>query len=217
MNKYRDKTDEELIKQLCEGSGSRADTKNSDIEEYLLEKYKPLVRRIAKNDSFRISGGDHDDLIQEGMIGLMKAVKTYDPNRGASFFTFAALCIRGQMINAVEASNRDKNAALNSYLSLYGSVGGAENEEDRRLIDSISELVTRSAEDTAIDIDTAKELDMRIRGELSELEVQVYEMYLSGMSYTEIADILGREAKSIDNAIQRVKNKVQAIIRVQAE
>ncbi len=217
MNKFRDKTDEELIKQLCEGSGSRADTKNSDIEEYLLEKYKPLVRRIAKNDSFRISGGDHDDLIQEGMIGLMKAVKTYDPNRGASFFTFAALCIRGQMINAVEASNRDKNAALNSYLSLYGSVGGAENEEDRRLIDSISELVTRSAEDTAIDIDTAKELDMRIRGELSELEVQVYEMYLSGMSYTEIADILGREAKSIDNAIQRVKNKVQAIIRVQAE
>ncbi len=203
MNDFENRTDEELITSLYE--------KNADIEEYLLEKYKPLVRKIAKTDAFKISGGDHEDLLQEGMIGLMKAVKNYDPRKGASFFTFAALCIRGQMINAVEASNRDKNIALNSYISLYEntSEGG-----DSKLMDSVDELMTRSVEDVVIDIATARELDRRIHMELSDFEVRVYEMHMDGMEYTEIAKQLGKEKKSIDNAIQRIKKKVREILKL---
>ncbi|MBQ7261986.1 MAG: sigma-70 family RNA polymerase sigma factor [Lachnospiraceae bacterium] len=203
MNDFENRTDEELITSLYE--------KNADIEEYLLEKYKPLVRKIAKTDAFKISGGDHEDLLQEGMIGLMKAVKNYDPRKGASFFTFAALCIRGQMINAVEASNRDKNIALNSYISLYESTGEG---GDTKLMDSVDELMTRSVEDVVIDIATARELDRRIHMELSDFEVRVYEMHMAGMEYSEIAKQLGKEKKSIDNAIQRIKKKVREILKL---
>ncbi|HAV01308.1 MAG TPA: RNA polymerase subunit sigma-70 [Lachnospiraceae bacterium] len=203
MNDFENRTDEELITSLYE--------KNADIEEYLLEKYKPLVRKIAKTDAFKISGGDHEDLLQEGMIGLMKAVKNYDPRKGASFFTFAALCIRGQMINAVEASNRDKNIALNSYISLYESTGEG---GDAKLMDSVDELMTRSVEDVVIDIATARELDRRIHMELSDFEVRVYEMHMAGMEYSEIAKQLGKEKKSIDNAIQRIKKKVREILKL---
>ena len=201
MKEFEKKTDEELILSLYE--------KNTDIEEYLLEKYKPLVRKIAKTDAFKISGGDHDDILQEGMIGLMKAIKSFDPRKGASFFTFAALCIRGQMINAVEASNRDKNAALNSYVPLYEE--GEGETRDGRPLTPIDGLSTRSVEDVVIDIDTVRELNRKIHEELSDFEVRVYEMYLSGMNYSEIADILGKDKKSIDNAIQRIKNKVRSM------
>ncbi len=203
MNDFENRTDEELITGIYE--------KKADIEEYLLEKYKPLVRKIAKTDAFKISGGDHEDLLQEGMIGLMKAIKNYDPRKGASFFTFAALCIRGQMINAVEASNRDKNIALNSYISLYEST----NEDgEAKLMDSVDELMTRSVEDVVIDIATARELDRRIHMELSDFEVRVYEMRMTGMEYTEIAAQLGKDKKSIDNAIQRIKKKVREILKL---
>ncbi len=221
------RADEELIASLRDNkedkypdrSGEKAfvepygnDQDNADIEEFLLEKYKPLVRRIARTDSLRISGGDYDDLLQEGMIGLMKAVKSFDPDRGASFFTFAALCIRRQMISAVEASNRDKNAALNSYVSLYDVSLEMDDEDGRRLIDSLKELSTRSVEEIIVDIDAAKELNRKIHKTLSPFEEQVYEMYISGMSYTEISEVLEKDQKSIDNAIQRIKSKIRKVI-----
>ena len=202
MDGFENTTDEELLLGLKDHK--------SHIEEYLLEKYKPLVRKIARTDSLQISGGDHDDLLQEGMIGLMKAIKNYDASREASFFTFAALCIRRQMISAVQASNRDKNAALNSYISLY-SDPEEKGEEEKRLIESLNEIATQSAEDVVIDLATAKELDVRIHSELSDLEKQIYERYLSGMDYSEIAQILGKEKKAVDNAIQRIKKKAHGI------
>ena len=195
MDGFENTTDEELLLGLKDHK--------SHIEEYLLEKYKPLVRKIARTDSLQISGGDHDDLLQE-------AIKNYDASREASFFTFAALCIRRQMISAVQASNRDKNAALNSYISLY-SDPEEKGEEEKRLIESLNEIATQSAEDVVIDLATAKELDVRIHSELSDLEKQIYEMYLSGMDYSEIAQILGKEKKAVDNAIQRIKKKAHGI------
>ncbi|MCR4656040.1 MAG: sigma-70 family RNA polymerase sigma factor [Lachnospiraceae bacterium] len=226
-DKYADMADEELIAGLRDDNKDGHADKNgvkapeepvgktqdsADIEEFLLEKYKPLVRRIARTDSLKISGGDYDDLLQEGMIGLMKAVKSFDPEKGASFFTFAALCIRRQMISAVEASNRDKNAALNSYISLYDVPPDMDDEEGRRLIDSLKELSTRSVEEIIIDIDAARELNRKIHDSLSPFEARVYEMYTSGMSYTEIAEVIGKEQKSVDNAIQRIKSKIRKVI-----
>ena len=202
MNGFENAADEELILRLRD--------QKSNIEEYLLEKYKPLVRKIAKTDALQISGGDHDDLLQEGMIGLMKAIKSYDASRNASFFTFATLCIRRQMISAVKASNRDKNAALNSYISLSGDPEDPGFEETR-LIESLNEFTSPSAEDVVMDQATAKELDARIRDQLSDFESQIYEMYLYGVDPSAIAQILGRDKKAVDNAIQRIKKKGQII------
>ncbi|MBQ7564363.1 MAG: sigma-70 family RNA polymerase sigma factor [Lachnospiraceae bacterium] len=204
MSGFEALTDEELIHSLND--------QKSNIEEYLLEKYKPLVRKIAKTEALQISGGDHDDLLQEGMIGLMKAIKSYDTAKQASFYTFASLCIKRQMISAVQASNRDKNAALNSYVSLSGTMED-ERAEERGLTESLNEIATQSTEDVVIDEATAKELDFRVKEVLSDLEKQIYELYLSGMDYGEISQMLGKEKKSIDNAIQRIKKKVREILR----
>ena len=194
-------SDEELIQTLRDGDGK--------IIDYIIEKYKELVRKKA--GSMFILGADKEDLIQEGMIGLYKAVRDYDAGRDASFSTFADLCVSRQMYKAVEAQNRKKHAPLNSYISIY------EDETDKGEQGSgIPEMLLAEAgmspEDAFIDREQARHLEKKIYESLSDLERQVLNLRLTGIEYTDIAKILGRDAKSTDNALSRIKIKVRKIL-----
>ena len=194
MDFYGDFTDEQLIERLRSGE--------TQIMEYILDKYKPLVRKKA-NEMYLI-GGETDDLIQEGMIGLFKAIRDYDAGREASFFHFAELCISRQLYNAVEASNRKKHAPLNSYVSFYA---GSE-EEGQSLLDSLSSGEIGNPEDMIISQENAKQFWKQLRERLSGMEQQVLDEYLSGLNYKQIAQRMGKSPKAIDNALQRIKGKI---------
>lgn len=200
---YAELTDGELIVRLRDGE--------QDITDYIMDKYKNLVRSKAK--SMYILGADSEDLIQEGMIGLFKAVRDYDTGRDASFFTFAELCIARQMYTAVEASRRKKHTPLNSYISIYGS-GRAESAEteEPELINALASVHEKNPEEVLIDRENLEVLEKVIDKELSGFEKQVLDLYLTGMKYTEIARVLGRDEKSTDNALQRMKNKLRRVL-----
>ena len=196
-------SDEELIIALRDG-----DAKAIDI---IIEKYKDLVRKKA--GSMFILGADKEDLIQEGMIGLFKAVRDYDAGRDASFATFADLCVSRQMYKAVEVGNRKKNAPLNSYISIY------ENDEDQggsgdgiSILERILTETGKSPEEVVIDREQTENLEQKIYDSLSDFERKVLNLRLTGLEYTDIARILGRDAKSTDNALSRIKIKVRKII-----
>lgn len=198
---YEHVTDEELLLSLREG-----DTR---VTEYLMEKYKNLVKHKAK--SMYILGADREDLIQEGMIGLFKALRDYDSGRDASFATFADLCVSRQMYTAVQASRRKKHAPLNTYIPLYGGErreDGGENE----LINSLVSRMEQNPEEMLIDRENAEHLLAQIEKELSQFEKQVLDLYLTGMSYSQIARVLGRDEKSTDNALSRIKSKVRRLL-----
>ena len=194
MDFYGDFTDEQLIERLRSGE--------TQIMEYILDKYKPLVRKKA--NAMYLIGGETDDLIQEGMIGLFKAIRDYDARREASFFHFAELCISRQLYNAVEASNRKKHAPLNSYVSFYA---GSE-EEGQSLLDSLSSGEIGNPEDMIISQENAKQFWKQLRERLSGMEQQVLDEYLSGLNYKQIAQRMGKSPKAIDNALQRIKGKI---------
>ncbi len=201
---YAQCSDEELILRLRDGE--------ENITDYIMDKYKNLVKSKAK--SMYILGADSDDLIQEGMIGLFKAVRDYDSGRDASFFTFADLCISRQMYTAVQASGRQKHAPLNSYISLYGHVAsGSEQGEEAQLLNLLSSKAELSPEEMMIDKENVKSLEQTIERELSTFEKQVLDLYLTGMSYVQIAKVLGRDGKSADNALQRIKGKLKRAIK----
>ncbi len=207
MNENYEKcSDEELIVRLRDGE--------SAITDYIMDKYKNLVRSKAR--SMYILGADREDLIQEGMIGLFKAVQDYDTGRDASFFTFADLCISRQMYTAVQAAGRQKHAPLNTYISLYA--GGAEDsgvmtrDEDGGLINSVISKSERSPEEVLIDKENVELLEKAIDKELSSFEKQVLDLYLTGMKYSQIAKVLGRDDKSTDNALQRIKSKLKRVV-----
>ena len=197
---YRHCSDGELIDRLRRGEES--------IMDYICEKYKNLVRSKAK--SMFILGADNEDLIQEGMIGLFKAVRDFDAGRDASFYTFAELCISRQMYTAVQASKRQKHRPLNTYVSLDSS---NTNNDDGRENLLLSELMTdrteQSPEELFLDKERVADLERTIEEELSDFERQVLDLYLTGMSYTEIAKVLGRDEKATDNALQRLKSKIK--------
>lgn len=195
-------SDEELILRLRDGEAA--------ITDYIMEKYKNLVRSKAK--SMFILGADSDDLIQEGMIGLFKAIRDYDSGRDASFATFADLCVSRQMYTAVQASRRQKHTPLNSYISLYGSNKEAGENEESELINSLVSRVEINPEDLLIDKENVENLVKRIEKELSFFENQVLDLYLTGMSYSQIAKVLGKDEKSTDNALSRIKGKVKRIL-----
>ncbi len=198
---YRQVTDEELIDRLRDG-----DTR---ITDYIMDKYKNLVR--SKAGTMYILGADREDLIQEGMIGLFKAIRDYDSGRDASFYTFADLCISRQMYSAVQAAGRMKHIPLNTYISLYGEgTGGGEDEEG----DVLSALADRGLgpEEQFIDRESVERLEQQIERELSGFEKQVFELYITGMGYSQIAKLLGRDEKSTDNALQRLKGKIRRMI-----
>lgn len=198
---YDNVSDEELIVLLRDGE--------TRITDYIIEKYKDLVRRKTK--SMYILGADHDDLLQEGMIGLFKAIRDYDAGRDASFYTFAELCITRQVYTAVQASNRKKHSFLNTYVSLYEGKD-AKDDEPLELIQALVSNDTRNPEEMVIDRENLEHLENCIEQELSPFEKQVLELYLTGMSYTEIARVLGKTDKATDNAMQRVKAKIKKFI-----
>lgn len=203
--KYEQCSDEELIVRLRDGE--------SAITDYIMEKYKNLVRSKAK--SMYILGADQEDLIQEGMIGLFKAVRDYDTGRDASFFTFADLCVSRQMYTAIQAAGRQKHAPLNTYISLYASAFESDSlvkGEEGELINSVISQSERNPEEVLIDRENVELLERTIDKELSSFEKQVLDLYLTGMKYSQIAKVLGRDDKSTDNALQRIKTKLKKAI-----
>ncbi len=201
---YQHYSDEELMIQLRDG--------DDGIMDFIMNKYKNLVRSKAK--SMYILGADGDDLIQEGMIGLFKAVRDFDSGRDASFFTFADLCISRQIYTAVQASRRQKHIPLNTYISLYATARekSGQSEEDTALVDILELGSGQSPEEMVIDKENVEQLERTIEKELSSFEKQVLDLYLTGMSYTQIAKVLGRDEKSTDNALQRIKTKLRKAI-----
>lgn len=199
---YNQFSDEELIDRLRRGEEA--------ITEYICDKYKNLVRSKAK--SMFILGGDNEDLIQEGMIGLFKAVRDYDCGRDASFYTFADLCISRQMYTAVQASKRKKHRPLNTYVSLYDSGVSVEGREEAELLELLSDRAEQSPEELFIDKERVAYLEAAIERELSSFEKQVLDLYMTGMTYSQIAKVLGRDEKSTDNALQRLKSKIKKML-----
>lgn len=196
-----DETDEELVLKFRSGE--------SLVMDHLMEKYKNLVR--AKAQSMYILGADNEDLIQEGMIGLFKAVRDYDAGRDASFFTFAELCISRQMYTAVTASRRKKHWALNTYISLSGQ-GQQEEGEGENLEKDLSSKNETNPETIFIEKERVEYLEERIEQELSKLEKEILDLYVTGMTTTEIAKVLGRDEKSTDNGLQRLKAKIRKML-----
>lgn len=202
MENYELSTDEELILRLRDGDGK--------VIDYIIEKYKELVRKKA--GSMFILGADKEDLIQEGMIGLYKAVRDYDAGRDASFATFADLCVSRQMYKAVEAQNRKKHAPLNSYVSIYEDETSKDGPGEGGISQMLLAEAGMSPEDVLIDKEQAHDLEKKIYEGLSDFERQVLNLRLTGIEYTDIAKILGRDAKSTDNALSRIKGKVRKIL-----
>lgn len=191
MKQYDGIKDEELISRFKNGE--------SEILDYLMEKYKNMVRKKAR--TMFLIGGENDDLIQEGMIGLFKAVRDYQPDRDVAFQTFSSICVDRQIYNAIQSSNRQKHQPLNSYISLSEQDG--ENEE--HLGDNWGE----NPESIIIDQENLQDLEQEITATLSPMENQVLEYYLAGNGYGEIAQIMGKTPKSIDNALQRIRIKIR--------
>ncbi|CDD45867.1 putative uncharacterized protein [Firmicutes bacterium CAG:534] len=202
---YGNCSDEELILRLRDGEEA--------ITDYIMDKYKNMVRSKAK--SMYILGADREDLIQEGMIGLFKAVRDYDTGRDASFFTFADLCVSRQMYTAIQAAGRQKHMPLNTYVSLYADGADGEDglrEAERGLLESAASRLEQNPEELLIDRENVKRLEEVMEKELSSFEKQVLDLYLTGMKYSQIARVLGKDDKSTDNALQRIKAKLKRAI-----
>ena len=193
---YEDLADEQVAELSVEG--------DKDAAEYLLAKYKNLVRARAKQ--YFMAGADRDDIMQEGMIGLFKAIRDFDPTKQASFRGFAEICIRRQIITAVKTASRRKHTPLNSYISL--SMPVYEDESERTLVDMLAERESVDPEEMFLRREKAEAMEAEINQKLSGLEQTVLSLYLGGMNYQEIAVELGRTPKSIDNALQRIKRKL---------
>lgn len=193
-------TDEEIIEEVREGEASGIDE--------LFERYKNVVRSIAS--TMYLIGGENEDLIQEGMIGLFKAVQEYDPGRDASFGTFARLCITRQIYSAVKASGRKKHIPLNTYVSLYEET--KDEDEGGRAVEVKDMLRASDAtepEKVVLSHEKSEEIERAIEEELSAFEKNVLELYVTGLSYSDIADVLGKNEKATDNAIQRIRGKLK--------
>lgn len=194
---YAHMTDEEVV-HLCQQGDSLA-------QEYVFNKYKNFVRSKAR--SYFLIGADHEDIVQEGMIGLYKAIRDYRPDKLSSFRAFAELCITRQIITAIKTATRQKHIPLNSYVSLNKPL--YDEESDRTLLDVIIEGRASNPEELIIGQEDLSSIHAKIDEVLSSLEQEVLHSYLDGKSYQEIADNLGRHVKSIDNALQRVKRKLE--------
>ncbi|SET73226.1 RNA polymerase, sigma 30 subunit, SigH [Natronincola peptidivorans] len=186
--------------------------KDGEIEalELLIKKYKNFVRSKAR--SYFLIGADREDIIQEGMIGLYKAIRDYKPDKLSSFKAFAELCITRQIITAIKTATRQKHIPLNSYVSLNKPI--YDEESDRTLLDVISGHKITDPEELIICKEELVHIEGKIGEILSDLECKVLMLYLQGRSYQEIAYDLNRHVKSIDNALQRVKRKLERYLEV---
>lgn len=194
---FTGKKDEELVAMARIG--------NDRALEYLLCKYQNFVKAKAK--SYFLIGADKEDIYQEGMIGLFKAIRDFKDDKLASFKVFAELCITRQIITAVKTATRQKHIPLNTYISLNKPI--YDEESDRTLLDILAGIRVSDPEELIIDREEMENIESKIEEVLSELEMEVLNSYLDGKSYQEIASDLDRQAKSIDNALQRVKRKLE--------
>lgn len=194
-------TDEEIVLESQQHD-------NVIAQEYLLHKYRNFVR--AKARSYFLIGAEREDIIQEGMIGLYKAIRDFRADKQASFRAFAELCVTRQIITAIKTATRQKHIPLNSYVSLNKPI--YEEDSDRTLLDVISGVKVANPEDMIISREEFSDIESKMNDILSDLEWKVLMSYLDGKSYQEIAAELGRHIKSIDNALQRVKRKLEKYI-----
>ena len=202
MKKYTEYTDEELVELLRQG--------DTEVMDYLLEKYKFVVRQKAR--VLYLAGGEADDLIQEGMIGLIKAVRDFDVTQKTSFSSFAELCVSRQMYSAIEASNRKKHLPLNSYVSLYEDSEQVGEGRSLPLIDTIESSKENDPEVLYFGKEYTEAFAEQLKELLSPLENHVLYLHLMGTDYRTIAELLGKSPKSVDNALQRIKTKAQKIL-----
>ncbi|WP_353094258.1 RNA polymerase sporulation sigma factor SigH [Tissierella praeacuta] len=200
LSTYRVMQDEEIVEAA----------KNDDAIalEYLMYKYKSIVKGKAR--SYYLIGADKEDIIQEGMIGLYKAIRDYDRDKLTSFRAFAEICITRQIITAIKTATRQKHIPLNSYVSLNKPI--YDEDSDRTLLDIISGFRTLDPEELMISREDLNLMERKMEEVLSELELEVLMSYVNGMSYQEIAEELDRHVKSIDNALQRVKRKLEKLL-----
>lgn len=192
---YQDNTDEENIRLIREENDNAA-------MEYLIKKYMGIVKKESR--TLYIIGAESEDIIQEGMIGLFKAIRDFDPDKGTSFSTFANLCVKRQLITAVKQSNRKKHSPLNSYVSFYST-----NNDDSTLVEELTADKNTEPERLMMGKIKSEKFDEYIDKHLSKYEKSVLSGYLSGSSYEELGKDLGKSAKSIDNAIQRIRAKLK--------
>ena len=196
-NKFANQQDEEIISQIKQG--------DEEALAYLLEKYKELVN--IKVGKYFMLGAEHEDVIQEGMIGLFKAIKNYNPNKQNSFKSFANICIERQLITAIKSSNRQKHMPLNSYLSLNMSAYDSNDENSVELMDILDGKIAEDPLETVMKKEYFNKLENVVNENLSKFEKQVLERCLKGESYIKIAKKLDSPVKSVDNAIQRIRKK----------
>ena len=202
---YSTMIDEDIVDRIQAGDRSAMD--------FLFENYKFLVRNKAK--ALFLIGGDRDDLIQEGMIGLYKAIRDYQRDRQSSFFSFADLCISNQIYSAIKASNRKKNIPLNTYISIYAplSGGGGEGAEKETLVDIMYKEHGLNPEEMVIDKENTSMIEYELVRRLSDLEKGVLSLYMQDLKYVQIAKALNKEPKVIDNALTRIKAKLNQVLR----
>ncbi|MED0660304.1 MULTISPECIES: RNA polymerase sporulation sigma factor SigH [Bacillus] len=194
--------DEEIIELVHQG--------NSEALDFLIHKYKNFVR--AKARSYFLIGADKEDIVQEGMIGLYKAIRDYKEDKLTTFKAFAELCITRQIITAIKTATRQKHIPLNSYVSLDKPI--YDEESDRTLMDVISGTKMLDPEELLINREEFDSIEEKMNELLSDLERKVLALYLDGQSYQEISEELNRHVKSIDNALQRVKRKLERYLEI---
>ena len=196
-DKYNEYTDERIIELIREG--------DQEATEYLVKKYYPLV--IKSTRTLYLIGADEEDLTQEGLTGLFKAIQSYEPNNNASFFTFAQLCIKRQIYSAIKASNREKHSPLNSYISFYSTV----SQTDITLIENLEAGKDTDPEHIILSQENTLSINELLISRLSKMEQTVLPLYLEGMSFKSIATKLGKTEKSIDNAVSRIREKARRL------
>lgn len=200
MSRYDHMTDEQLLQELRNGDKS--------IMNYIMEKYKNFVRKEA--NAMYLLGGENEDLIQEGMIGLFKAVQDYEPEQKTSFYSFAKLCVTRQMYSAIEASKRKKHSPLNFYISFY-----EKNEKKESLIETMEAGEGSNPETLLVSREYAEILESQLEESLSDLESRVLYLHLMGTDYRTIAKLLDKSPKTVDNALQRIKTKTEKILETE--
>ena len=203
MKDFEQMSDEALVDAIVGG--------DSEAMDFLMNKYKNLVRSRAR--TLFLVGADKEDLIQEGMIGLYKAIRDFDGEKQASFRGFAELCITRQMYSAIKGSNTRKNQPLNNYISIDSMEVAEDRENPLEQLHGINFEKNKNPEQLVLDKEAADVLSYTLVGHLSEMEKQVLQFYMKDMNYSQIAAALGKEPKAVDNALQRIKKKLGQVLK----
>jgi RNA polymerase sporulation-specific sigma factor len=194
----KDRSDEELASMARDG--------DDQAIEHLLQRYRHYAR--AKARTYFLAGADKEDIVQEGMIGLYKAIRDFQPEKNTAFRAFAELCVTRQIITAIKTASRQKHMPLNSYVSLNKPAEGPHGEE-RSLEEALANPTISDPAELVVSADEIESIKASVGRVLSHFETEVLQLYMDGKSYQQIADMLGRHVKSIDNALQRIKRKLE--------